>query len=443
MIEARHSFPRGFMWGTATSSHQVEGNNTNNDWYAWENEEGRILNGDKAGLACDWWGGRWREDLDRAVEMGQNAHRLSIEWSRIQPSPDRWDENALDHYREILRGMQSRGLFPLVTLHHFTNPLWLSEIGGWENEETPILFTAYTEKVVGALQEYVTTWCTINEPNVYTTLAYLTGDFPPGAGRGVSPIINVMTNIVKGHAATYHKIHELQPEAQVGLANAYRSLRPKRNWHPLDHFTCWVQNKLYNGFFPDAAQTGVLNFLYKKVRLPAAKGTQDFFGLNYYTREYIAFDLGNAKEAFSSGSFREDAEISPTGFIANEPDGFFDALKWAAGFGLPVIVTENGVEDHLDEMRRNYIATHIRQLWKAVNYNYPIKGYFHWSLVDNFEWERGWSQRFGLWALDIETGVRKKRPSVDFYTAICKENALSTAMVREYAPDVFSEIFPE
>ncbi|RMF45510.1 MAG: glycoside hydrolase family 1 protein, partial [Anaerolineae bacterium] len=131
MPQATFHFPRGFLWGTATAAHQVEGNNTNNNWYAWE-QAGRTVH--PSGLACDWWGGRWREDLDRAAEGGQNAHRFSVEWSRIQPEPDRWDEEALDHYRQMLQGMYERGITPLVTLHHFTDPLWLSEQGGWENE---------------------------------------------------------------------------------------------------------------------------------------------------------------------------------------------------------------------------------------------------------------------------------------------------------------------
>ena len=124
MPRATFHFPQGFLWGTATAAHQVEGFNTNNDMWAWEQQEGRIRNGDKSGRACDWWAGRWREDLDRAHETYQNAHRLSVEWSRIQPAPDRWDEQALDKYRDILKGLKERKMVAMVTLHHFTNPMW-------------------------------------------------------------------------------------------------------------------------------------------------------------------------------------------------------------------------------------------------------------------------------------------------------------------------------
>jgi beta-glucosidase len=154
MPQATYHFPEGFVWGTATAAHQVEGSNNNNDWAAWENQEGRIHKGDKAGLACDWWNGRWREDLDRAAEAGQTAHRLSVEWSRIQPAPNRWDEDALDRYRAILQGIHDRGMQPMVTLQHFTLPLWLAETGGWENDDIPDLFETFVRRTVTALKEY-------------------------------------------------------------------------------------------------------------------------------------------------------------------------------------------------------------------------------------------------------------------------------------------------
>ena len=147
MPEATYSFPRGFLWGTATSAYQVEGNNKNTQWHQWEQQPGKIANGDSCGQACDWWGGRWREDFDRAAEAGQNAHRFSIEWSRIQPAPDRWDEQALDRYLEMLRGLNDRRLFPVVTLHHFTDPLWVTELGGWKYDGIAELFAAFTAKV--------------------------------------------------------------------------------------------------------------------------------------------------------------------------------------------------------------------------------------------------------------------------------------------------------
>jgi len=441
MSEATVHFPRGFLWGTATAAHQVEGGNTNNNWHAWEQQEGRIRNGDKSGLACDWWGGRWKEDLDRAAETGQNAHRFSIEWSRIQPAPDRWDEEALERYRVMLRGMLERGLTPMVTLHHFSNPLWLEELGAWENDDTPKKFADLVRKSVEALKEYVSYWVTINEPNVYAFSAYVEGTFPPGK-TDLNAALPVMINLARGHALAYKVIHELQPEARVGLSMNYRSIFPASR-SPFDKWVAGFQSKTFNDMFPRAAMDGKLRLIYKTVKIPEMVKTQDFLGVNYYTRDLISFDLRHASSNFGHHYYRPDAELSGTGFLALEPDGFYEALKWGLQFNIPMLVTENGVEDAEDKIRPRYIAEHIMKMWRAVNFNWPVKGYFHWSLVDNFEWERGWSQRFGLWGLDVATQARIRRPSVDLYAEICKENGLSSAMVAKYCPEVKGKLFPD
>ncbi len=441
MANATIHFPRGFLWGSATAAHQVEGNNTNNQWWAWEQGDGHIKNADKSGLACDWWGGRWKEDLDRAAETGQNAHRFSIEWSRIQPAPDRWDEDALERYRMMARGMVERGLMPMVTLHHFTNPLWLEEEGGWENDDTPQKFGLFVRKVVEALKEYVSCWVTINEPNVYAYAAYSEGVFPPGK-KDINTAFHVMTNLVSGHARAYHIIHEVQPEARVGLAINYRSLFPA-SASPLDKLVAGIQSAVFNDLFPKAAQDGKVRFLYKTVRIPEAAGTQDFLGVNYYSRDFVSFDIRRAPALFGRLFYAKDADLSASGFIANIPEGFFESLKWGLQFNIQMIVTENGVEDADDKMRPRYLAQHIQQMWRGVNFNWPVKGYFHWSLVDNFEWDRGWTQRFGLWGLDLETQARIRRPSADLYAAICKENGLSSEMVAKYCPEVLKKMFPD
>lgn len=441
MAQATIHFPRGFLWGTATAAHQVEGNNTNNNWWAWEQVDGHILNGHKSGLACDWWGGRWKDDLDRAAETGQNAHRFSIEWSRIQPTPDQWDESALERYRIMLRGMLERGLAPMLTLHHFSNPLWLEDQGGWENDDTPQKFATFVRKAVEALKEYVSYWVTINEPNVYAYAAYSEGQFPPGK-RNINACFHVMTNMVRGHAMAYKIIHEIQPEARVGLSMNYRSLFPATA-SPLDKFVARTQSAIFNDLIPMAAKDGKLRFIFKTVSIPEAANTQDFLGVNYYSRDQVSFDLTRGAALFGRMRYPKDADLSGTGFIANEPDGFHEALKWGLKFNIPMVVTENGVEDHEDRMRPRYIAQHIQQMWRAVNYNWPVKGYFHWSLVDNFEWDRGWTQRFGLWGLDVETQARIRRSSVDLYADICKENGLSSEMVAKYCPEAMLKIFPD
>lgn len=441
MAQAIIRFPRGFLWGTATASHQVEGNNTNNNWWAWEQQEGHILQGHRSGLACDWWGGRWREDLDRAAETKQNAHRFSIEWSRIQPTPDQWDESALERYRSMLRGMLDRGLMPMVTLHHFSNPIWLEEQGGWENDDTPKKFAVFVRKAVEALKEYVSYWVTINEPNVYAYLGFSTGAFPPGK-KDMNAAFHVMANMVRGHALAYKVIHEVQPEARAGMAINYRSIVPASG-SPVEKLIAKTQSSIMNDLFPSAAVDGKVRFVYRTITIPEAVKTQDFLGVNYYSRDQVAFDITRPGSLFGRLHYPEGADLSTTGFIANQPEGLYEALKWGLNFNVPMLVTENGVEDSSDDMRPRYLAQHIHQMWRAVNFNWPVKGYFHWSLVDNFEWERGWTQRFGLWGLDTGTQARIRRKSVDFYADICKENGLSSDMVEKYCPEVLQTLFPD
>jgi beta-glucosidase len=440
MVSGSFHFPKGFFWGTATSSHQVEGGNTNNNWYKWE-QEGHTTH--KSGLASDWWGGRWKEDFDRADEAGHNAHRLSVEWSRIQPMPDRWNEDVIERYRTMLRSLHDRNITPMVTLHHFTDPLWLSELGGWETNAVVPLFEKFTRRVVEALKEYCSLWCTINEPNVYALEGYLRGNFPPGKSDfGLS--IRVQANMVRSHAAAYRAIHELQPEASVGYALHFRPQKPAHSWFPLDRLMCNLKFEGINLAFPSAISTGVLKSPIGNISVPEARRTQDFFGLNYYSVDTVAFDLRNRAEVFSRSFYPKGSDLADAGMNANMPEGFFWAIRWAvkAYPNLPIFVTENGIEDGTDRIRPRFIAQHVHAMWQAVNFNWPLMGYFHWSLVDNFEWERGWTQRFGLWGLDIETQQRSKRLSADLYAANFKENGLSSSMVEKYCPEALSRMFP-
>jgi beta-glucosidase len=440
MPKGTYTFPEGFLWGTATAAHQVEGRNHNNTWYAWEQEEGRIIDGHKSGSACDWWGGRWREDFDRAQGGNQNAHRLSVAWSRIQPAPDVWDENALDRYREMLVGLQSRKMKPMVTLHHFSEPLWVAELGGWENEGIVDLFSTFVRKTVEALKPYCDLWVTINEPNVFAFSAFIEGVFPPGK-KDIKTALRVMQHMIQAHTRAYTIIHDLQPDARVGIAHHYRGFKPA-SWLPSDRWTANIYHTLFNDLIPRTLNDGVFNTIIKKEHFANAVGTQDFFGLNYYTTEQVRFDLLARKDLYSKRTYPEGTALSETGFIANMPGGMMDSVRWASKYGLPIIITENGVEDSQDNLRSRYLIEHLHTLWGAMNTDAVVEGYFHWSLVDNFEWERGWTQRFGLWGLDRETQARIRRPSVNLFAEICRMNGISADLVEEYAPESLERLFP-
>jgi beta-glucosidase len=358
----------------------------------------------------------------------------------VQPALDRWDEEALDRYMDMIRGLKERNITPMITLHHFSDPLWLYEQGGWENEVVVSAFEKYVRRVVQVFKDYANLWCTINEPNIYTVFGYVFGGFPPGKSS-FRTAFQVARNLVRAHAAAYHAIHSIQPQARVGLAINYHSLKPANKWSPLDKLVTNFLHSTFNDLFLSAIHRGKLRLPFLRMRIPEAKGTQDYLGVNYYTREYVTFSIAKAREGFGRRSLDPSKEHSDNGFLANEPEGLFEALNWGRQYNVPMIVTENGIEDATDRVRPRYLVEHIYQMWRAVNFNWPIKGYFHWTLVDNFEWERGWTQRFGLWELDESTQARVRRPSADLYAEICQKNGLSIDMVRRYAPDALNDMF--
>jgi beta-glucosidase len=445
MAEAVHTFPKNFLWGAATAGYQVEGNSTNTDFWEWEQMPGRIAQGHTSGRACDWWeGGRWREDFDRAAADGHTAHRLSVEWSRIQPAPDRWDVEALDRYRQMVAGLRERGLTPLVTLHHFVNPPWAASAQRniWETGEAAGLFEQYVRKVVTALGDHVSFWATINEPNAYMYQGWVNGAFPPGK-KNMLLATRVAENLLKAHLAAYRAIHELQPHALVGLPIHFRPIEPAQPGFAPDRWVARTQFNLFSSLFPDAVRTGKLRQIMRPaLSIPQAKGTLDYMALNYYTADVARFDLTQAAELFGRRSFPEGAEVDDAQVYASHPPGFFWSLKWAHDLHLPIFVTENGIGDAADRLRPRYLLTHLRQLWRAVNFNWDVRGYFHWSLVDNFEWDRGWTHRFGLYALDTETQARTPRASARLYAEICKTGTLSSELVGRYAPELAEKMFP-
>jgi len=433
-VEQTLRFPEGFLWGTATSSHQVEGNNTNNNWWVWEQTPGHIEDGTTSGRACDWWN-RAEEDLDRAAALGQNAHRMSVEWSRVEPRPGEWDAAALARYRQIIGHMRQHGMEPMVTLHHFTNPLWLEERGSWENEETIALFDRFVAKVVEALGDLVSLWCTINEPNVYAYMSWADGTWPPGK-QDIFTAFRVMRHLARGHVAAYRTIHRIQPHAQVGIAHHLRPFDPLRPKSTLDRLAASLQNRVFNEAVFEGMYSGRLVLPLGKGRVPeAGDGGEfmDFVGLNYYTHEVVTFDLRLPGELFGRRLVRDGIELTLFGEEVY-PQGIYRCLKELARYGKPIYVTENGTADHGDDRRRRYMIQHLIQVQRAIAEGVPVRGFFYWTLVDNFEWARGWSTPFGLIQMDPATGERRPRPSAELYAEIARANAITREMVHEYAP---------
>ncbi|NJL96107.1 MAG: glycoside hydrolase family 1 protein [Anaerolineae bacterium] len=226
MSETFFRFPDDFLWGTATAAHHVEGDLTNS-WSVWEDAGGHVYQNQRHGRACEWRFGRWQEDADRMVALNNNTHRLSVEWSRIQPAPNAWDEDALGQYSEMIDGLLARGIEPMVSLHHFTNPVWLEEQGGWLNPKTVDHFLKFTEVVLGALGDRVRLWCTFNEPMVYAVQAFLVGFFNPGK-RNPWRMYDCAELMLRAHAGAYPIIKGKNPAAQVGVAKHIVAMEGRR-----------------------------------------------------------------------------------------------------------------------------------------------------------------------------------------------------------------------
>ncbi len=440
------AFPDGFLWGVATASHQYEGGNTNNQWYAWE-QAGHIKTGEACGRACDWWENAER-DFDLAARMRLNALRLSLEWSRIEPQPGEWNDAALARYRQMLQGLRQRGLEPLLTLHHFTHPIWFEERGAFLAPDAVRLFTRYVSRTVAALGDLCDFWCTLNEPNVYSVRGYQLGGWPPGRVGDLRGAIRAQATMARAHAAAYREIHRQQPGARVGWAHHFNTFDPARRSSPLDRIVAGVQDAGFNDFFPRAVLTGRAAFPFSLFAgdLAAVKGTCDYVGINVYARDLVAFDLRSPTTLFGRrfaalGAPRGDGGVDS---IYGEiyPAGIARVARRVAVFGKPIYVTENGVADATDRLRPWLLVSAVSAMHQVLADGIDLRGYFHWSLVDNFEWDDGWGMRFGLVALDEQTQQRTMRPSGDLYGAIAHANALTPDMLHQYAPGALDPIVP-
>jgi beta-glucosidase len=444
MTQQQLSFPDKFLWGTATAAHQVEGNNANNDWWAFEQQPDAIWSGDRSGLACDWWANAER-DFDLMAQMGHNAHRLSVEWSRIEPEEGVYDLAAVARYRQMLAGLRQRSIEPMVTLFHFSTPLWLARQGGWRNPAAVGHFRRFVRHAAEQLGDLVTLWCTINEPAVYAALGYLFGEHAPGEAS--LPLCRrVLRHLIQAHGAAYRVIHALDGSARVGLVKNVQIFEPLV---PNDRVAAWVAGVLdwfFNGLVLQAVRDGRWGF-------PLGLGlathgslvdSLDFLGLNYYTRQRVHLSqrgdgLLNVLQPTPGAENSDCGRHGTYGEVY--PAGMYRVLKRVAGLGKPLYITENGLPDADDDQRPRFLLTHLAQVQRAIAEGVDVRGYYHWSFADNFEWAEGWALRFGLVALDEASQVRTPRPSARLYSQVIAANAITREMVETYAPEVLDDIF--
>ena len=428
-------FAKDFFWGISTAAHQVEGH-SQNQWSDWE-ATGHIRSGDSCGRACDWWNNAER-DFDLMRNMGLNALRFSVDWSRIEPQEGKWDFAALGRYREMLDGLVQRGIRPMICLHHFTHPRWFEQKGAFLSPDAPQLFERFTRLVVGALGEHCNRWLTFNEPNVYAAMGYALGEFPPGRRGDIAAAVRVVSAMAHSHLRAYRVIHQLQPQAEVGWAHHYVVLEPVRGGP--DRWIASLVNEIFNESFLRLMQHGKLPFPLSMLDGTAGdvKGACDFVGLNVYSRFHVAFDFRNAAQAFARLFVPPHVPQGDSGWDRPYGEAYPLALRRAVersgALGKPIYILENGVPDAQDRIRPWLIVNAVKELHQLIAEGHDIRGYFHWTLTDNFEWTEGWHLRFGLVALDPATQERTMRNSGRLYSEIARRNALSMEMIAEYGP---------
>lgn len=402
------TFPENFLWGAATSAYQVEGGNSNSDWWAWE-EKNQPEN-KRSGEACDQYH-LYEEDFKLAKDLGHNSHRLSVEWSRIEPLEGVFDQTAIEHYVEVLKSLKNKNLTVMLTLWHFTLPQWLAEKGGWENSKSVFYFERFVEKVVPYFQDYVELWVTINEPSVYAYQGYIATVWPPQK-KSKWKAFKVLWNMSKAHKKTYKLIHKIVKDAKVGIAHNVASFHHLHHHSIKETFFVWLLDILDNH---------LIYFL-------TGKKNHDFLGLNYYFHKNISFNGEKNLPALLDVK-STNREVSDLGWEIY-PEGIFDAIMDFSDMHLPVYITENGLASTNDDRRVRFLISYLKEIYHAISLGVEVKGYFHWSLLDNFEWADGFDPRFGLIQVNFKTEERTPRPSSKIYQEIIKQNGIPHYMLR-------------
>lgn len=409
MVHVTKKFPEGFYWGAATASYQVEGYNENTDW-AMGARLGKVP---MAGRLADHYN-RYEEDFDIAKQLSHNAHRLSIEWARIEPKDGCFDYDEIEHYKNVLRALKKRGITPFITLWHFTLPVWLSESGGFERKDISEIFARYCARVVSELGDLCEFYSTINEPNVYATHCYLYGAWPPfkrasifgkkiGKEDGTSErtgaitsfgniftYVKVVKNLAASHNAAYDAIKKIDGNKQVSIVKHVHFFDHNRN--PLNWLKAVIMRYIQTYSF--------MNKVYRKL---------DMIGINYYrhtkfgdTKNYIQTDMG--WNVF--------------------PEGIYGALWMLSRYNMPIIIAEAGVADRDDDIRAQYIQGQIEAVYRAIVDGIDVRGHMYWSLLDNYEWALGIEKRFGLVEINYQTLERIIRPSAHHYKKIIQNNGI-------------------
>ena len=423
------NFPSDFSWGTATASHQVEGSCANNNWFLWESskdESGnpRIKDNQKSGNACNHWN-KYREDIDLIKKIGVTHYRFSLEWSKIEPEEGKYDKEVINHYSNVIDSLIEQEIIPVITLHHFTNPIWFDKMGGFEKEENIDYFISFCETVFLEYSSRVKNWCTINEPEVYAVMGYFAGIFPPGK-KQPQLAVEVLKNLLISHTRAYNTLKNLPngKESSIGIVKNIMQFDPYRRWNIFDWIVCRVTSKIYNGIALSYLKNGTINvnypfFVKMNYKADDAALATDFFGLNYYSHSHLKFKF-DSYEFFENKFFDYDTMTDMP--YAIYPEGLYRAIKQASIINKPIIITENGIADAIDDRRSLFIERYIYAMSRSIKEGADVRGYYYWSLMDNFEWAEGYDMRFGLYQVDFKTQERFLRSGSHAFVNIINES---------------------
>ncbi|MBN2426227.1 MAG: family 1 glycosylhydrolase [Calditrichaceae bacterium] len=406
-----------FLWGTATSSFQIEGQ-IENDMTEWEKlgKFRRDGNDPVYGSAIGHWD-RWKEDFELLREIGVNAYRFSVEWSRIEKQPGIFDEQVLEKYKAFISWLNASDITPMLTLHHFTHPIWFHKQCPWHHDDSIEIFARFVEKVISVTEDDVPYLITFNEPVVWALAAYGDARFPPGE-KNLNLMMTALYNILKAHAKVYKMIKTKYPAVNIGIAKHLICFQPEKWWSLIDHGLSAICDGFFNRILYKAFKQNRLRyylpFLINFDKFLDLENTIDFWGVNYYFRMFTGLKADFKQPLNMKFINRSGEGLSDLGW-ENYSEGLDKLLQLTVKENKPVIITENGIAASDDQRRIEYLKNHLNIVEKARK-NMPLKGYFYWSLLDNYEWLVGYNARFGLVETNAENpGYRKIKESAKYF----------------------------
>lgn len=403
------TFPEGFFWGCATSPTQVEGE-TVNEWATF-----RARDNTTPDDACHHWR-RYHYDFRCLASMHLNAYRLGFDWGRLQGGPgEPLQRDASLRYLEMLAELRSLGIEPFLTLFHFACPVWMAEKGGWLHPESPRWFADFTTRLVELTDGEVRYWIPINEPMVYALMGYVCGIFPPQKKYRWRAALRVVRHLREGHALAYEAIKSRLPEAEVGIAKHFKWFSPLRPWHPVDRISAALAIAIFDRW-------GLRCFVRHERRR-----VLDFIGVNYYGRLRMKGLSALSPLCGSSPTELARHHADCDDMWEQDPDHLVPCLREVGRrYRLPLFITEYGVATEDESLRTRFLREHLRRCHEAIGYGIDLRGFFYWSLLDNFEWNEGLTKKYGLVAVDFSDPERRRdiRRTGCVYGEIARQNSL-------------------